>query len=114
MVEDDDLRAVFFDADDFGVEATITPNGGEPFTVMGIFDAHPIFDPTLSKHQVGFKGGGMQNTGASPQFRCRASEVANVKGGRATLVVNGTTFNVWDVRPDGTGLTMLILKMAGA
>jgi hypothetical protein len=25
MLEDDDMRAVFFDPDDFGIEVTITP-----------------------------------------------------------------------------------------
>jgi hypothetical protein len=42
----------------------------------------------LAKAQVGFKDG-MMNTGNSPQFRCRTSDVANVKAGRATLTANG-------------------------
>jgi hypothetical protein len=111
MVEDDATRAVFFDPDDFGVEATITPSDGAPFTVLGIFDARPIENRPLINAQVGFKDG-MQNTGAGPQFRCRTSDVAAVKAGRATLAIGETTYNVWDTKPDGTGTTVLILKLA--
>jgi hypothetical protein len=66
----------------------------------------------LAKAQVGFKDG-MMNTGNSPQFRCRTSDVPGVKAGRATLTAYGANYNVWDARPDGTGLTTLILKVAG-
>jgi hypothetical protein len=111
MVEDDDLRAVFFDAEDFGVEAIITPNASDAFTVTGIFDARPVEPRPLGGAQVGFRDG-MQNTGNSPQFRCRTSDVANVKPGRATLAVHGATYSVWEVKPDHTGTSTLILKMA--
>jgi hypothetical protein len=60
---------------------------------------------------VGFKGG-MDNVGNHPQFRCRTSDVAAVATGRATLAVEGSNYNVWDVKPDSTGLTTLILKVA--
>lgn len=113
MLEDDDMRAVFFDPDDFAIEVTITPAGGQPLTVLGIFDAHPVDNPVaLAKAQVGFKDG-MLNTGNSPQFRCRTMDVADVKGGRATLTARGKNYNVWDARPDGTGMSTLILKVAG-
>lgn len=112
MVEDDDMRALFFDPDDFGREVTITPNGTDPITVIGIFDARPVENPVaLAKSQVGFKDG-MMNTGNSPQFRCRTSDVTAVKAGRATLTVDGATYNVWDIKPDGTGMSTFILKVA--
>lgn len=38
-VETDEDRAIFFEADDFGVTATFTPNVGQPFTVEGIFES---------------------------------------------------------------------------
>jgi hypothetical protein len=54
----------------------------------------------------------MQNTGNHPQFRCRTSDVPDVKTGRGTLTVDGKTFNIWDVKPDFTGMTLFILKVA--
>lgn len=111
MLEDEDLRAVFFDLDDFARVVTVKPNGADPYTISAIFDARPVDARALSGAQVGFKGG-MQNTGNSPQIRCRTSDVADVKQGRAVVVVDGTEYNVWDVMPDGTGLSTLILKRA--
>lgn len=112
MVEDDATRAVFFDPDDFGEAVIIKPNGRDEFTVMGIFDARPVLNPfALKQAQVGYKDG-MSNTGASPQLRCRTSDVADVKAGKALANVRGTDYNVWDVQPDGTGMSTLILKVA--
>lgn len=112
MVEDDDMRAAFFDPDDFGVAAVITPAQGAPFTVTGIFDYRPVEARSLKGAQVGFDGG-MQNSGNHPEFRCRTIDVPDVKAGRATLTVVGKTFNIWDVKPDYTGLTVFILKVGG-
>lgn len=111
MIEDDDTRAVFFDPDDFAQEVTLTPEGVAPFTIMAIFDARPVDGGALSRGQVGFKGG-MQDVGNHPQIRCRTSDVASVKAGRATAIVDGKTYNVWDVKPDGTGVSLLVLKVA--
>jgi hypothetical protein len=112
MLEDDDMRAVFFDPDDFGREVTIKPNGRDEFTIKAIFDARPVSNPVaLQKAQVGFKDG-MTNTGAAPQLRCRTIDVVDVKAGRALVAVDGKDFSVWDVQPDGTGLSTLILKVA--
>lgn len=112
MVEDDDMRALFFDPDDFGQEATITPTAGQPFTVLGIFDYRPVEPRAIKGAQVGFDGG-MQNTGNHPQFQCRTIDVPDVKAGRGTLAVAGKVFNIWDVKPDHTGMTLIILKVGG-
>jgi hypothetical protein len=113
MVEDDDLRAVFFDPDDFAEEVTVKPPTGDPYTVMAIFDTRPVINPVaLAKAQVGFKDG-MSNNGNSPQFRCRTSDVPNLKSGPGTLVeARGRDYAVWDVQPDGTGMSLIILKVA--
>lgn len=112
MVEDDDMRALFFDPDDFGEPVIVKPNGADEFTITAIFDSAPVDNPVaLAKAQVGFKDG-MQNTGNSPQIVCRTSDVAKVKAGRALVNARGTDFNVWDIKPDGTGMSRLILKVA--
>lgn len=112
MVEDDALRAVFFDPDDFGEEVIIKPNGRDEFTILAIFDTRPVINPVaLAKAQVGFKDG-MQNTGSAPQLRCRTSDVADVKAARALVSARGVDYSVWDVQPDGTGMSTLILKVA--
>lgn len=111
MVEDDDMRALFFDPDEFGQEATVQPSGADSFKVAGIFDNRPLEARAIKGAQVGIDGG-MQNTGNHPQFQCRSKDVPNVKAGRATLEVDGRRFNVWDVKHDFTGMTLLILKVA--
>lgn len=112
MLEDDDMRAVFFDPDDFGREVTIKPNGRDEFTIMAIFDARPVVNPVaLAKAQVGFKDG-MTNTGAAPQLRCRTIDVADIKSGQALVNPGDRDYSVWDVQPDGTGMSTLILKVA--
>lgn len=113
MFEDDDMRAIFLDPEDFGVEATITPAEGDPFTLIGIFDARPVGDRALAGAQVGSREG-FQNTGNHPEFRCRTIDAATVTPGKATLTLpahlGGKTFQVWDDRVDHTGFTTLILK----
>lgn len=112
MVEDDDLRAVFFDPDDFGEEVIIAPASGDPYTIMAIFDTRPVINPVaLAKAQVGFKDG-MTNNGNSPQFRCRTSDAPNLKSGPGTTVTaRGENYAVWDVQPDGTGFSLIVLKV---
>jgi hypothetical protein len=96
MLEDDDMRAVFFDLDDFAREVIIKPNGKDPYTIRAIYDAHPVMGGRLAEAQVGFSGG-MKNTGASPQIRCRTSDVADIKGGRAIVEVDGVEFSTFGI-----------------
>ena len=48
--------------------------------------------------------------GTSILFTCATAEVINVAFGDA-LVVNGTTYKVIQKRPDGTGMTDLMLEL---
>lgn len=90
---------VFFDTNDFGVEATFTPSGGSASTIEGIFD----------NEYLAIDGDGqVAVAGTTPVFHCKTADVANAYGG--TLVVNSTTYNIVEVKPDGTGTTMLILE----
>jgi hypothetical protein len=79
MVEDDAMRAVFFDPDDFGKRSpssqqTARPSQSRPSSTPGRWSTRWRWQ----KAQVGFKDG-MTNTGASPQLRCRTIDVADIK-----------------------------------
>lgn len=74
---------------DFGTAATIGAA-----TVTGIFDI-----PTAEAF-------GMLGTG--PTFTCAASDVAGVAAGQA-VTINSVGYTVTAVKPDGTGLTVLVL-----
>lgn len=113
MIEDDDMRAVFFDADEFGDAVTFTPNDGTaPFTINCIFDSRAVGERQLKGAQPQHWGDA-QISGNSPQARCRTSDVdGKVKAGRCTALVRGRTYNVFDMRPDNTGMSLLILKVA--
>lgn len=90
-IETDVDRAVFFDTDDFGVEATI--NG---LPVDGIFD--DAYEDVL-------------NVGSSdPAFTCRTSDVSSVVEADP-VIIGGVTYKVaGQPQPDGTGVTVLPLE----
>ena len=92
--------AVFFEADDFAVAATYTPDGGSPVTISGIFD-NEFFEADA---------GGMVSVAIQqPRFQCSTSSVSGAEEGDA-LVVNGVSYTIRVVQPDGTGVTMLVLE----
>jgi len=93
----------FFDLAGFAYEATWTPAaGGGPYSVQVIFD-NPDYNNSL---------GDAGDTGLAP--RCMASDVQLAQGAGITrndsLVINGTTYKVADINPDGTGVTTLVLR----
>ncbi len=49
--------------------------------------------------------------GYYPTFSCSTADVAQVPKG-ATLIIAGTNYTVKSKRPDGTGLTLIILEEA--
>lgn len=108
-VEDDADRAIFFDDDDFGVVATITPNGGAPFSAQGLFSEPPstngIKQENGYSNQVALSGG-------KPTFRARTIDLPGVKNGRATVVIGGVEFQAFDVKHDGYGTTIIQLMKA--
>lgn len=86
--------SVFFNPSDFAVTATY--NGAT--SVNGIFDS-----PDLGVLGVG---------GDNPSFMCKASDVAADPTGK-TLVVNGTTYTIRDIRPqDDATIVQLQLERA--
>lgn len=81
-------RAAFFA--DFGVDALI---GGA--SVRGLFSA-----PYAESFGMG---------GTAPVFEAETARVANVARG-AVITIAGTNYHVAEIRPDGTGMTALILE----
>lgn len=113
-VENDEDRAMFFDPDDFGGIAVVTIDGGEPFDIEGIYDA-PHFIRGVKQDNQFSSNQSVDNSGSKPLFRTRSTLLAGVKNGRATIVIHEpwfaapTPFSVFDVGPDGTGMTALKL-----
>lgn len=86
---------------DFGENATYTPDGGSPASIMVIFD----------KPYVGVDTNGevvVEST--RPTATCKTSDVSDADHA-ATLAISGTTYNVVNVQPDGDGLTVLELQV---
>lgn len=84
--------AAFFDTDGFAVSATLAG-----VSVSGIFD-NQYFEPL---------GGDVQ--GAQPVFMLPTASASSAAHGQS-LVVNGVTYKIRGVEPDGTGITMLRLE----
>lgn len=112
MIEDDDMRAVFFDPADFGETVTFTPQApAVPFDCLAIFDARPTGDRAIKGAQVGYDEGAMVH-GNNPQLRVRSSDVeGKVKAGRCQAAVRGKTYNVFAVKPDNTGISIVVLRL---
>lgn len=104
MIETDEDRAIFVEADEFGVVARVELNTGDAFDVAGIFDDRPVTG------NPGYAGAAL--SGSGPTFTAISSAVAAVKVGRATLTINGKTYGVHDLKPDGTGMTLIRLMKA--
>ena len=77
---------------DFGTVATIGAA-----SVTGIFDV-----PTAEAFGM---------LGTDPTFTCAAADVSAVSAGQA-LTINSVGYTVTAVKPDGTGLTVLVLDKA--
>lgn len=99
-VESADDLAIFFDADDFGVNASYTPSGGSASDVKGIF--RNVFFEAEAGGNVGVA---MQD----PIFICRTADVSSAAEGDA-ITISGTAYTIRVVEPDGSGVTRLMLE----
>lgn len=91
--------SVFFRDEDFGVSATLTPTSGSPRTVLGIFDA---------EYLAADAGGQVMISSKTPTFACKTSDTTNAQDGG--LAIGADSYRIIEVRPDGTGFTVLILE----
>jgi hypothetical protein len=106
MAFTEDLTA-FFDTDEFAVLATPS-GGGAAFAV--------IFD----REHIGALGG--EISANQPVALARAADASSLTANSSTLAIAGSdhhpvvvgtvTYNVRDVQPDGTGLSLIVLEKA--
>ena len=99
-VESDTERAIFFDSNDFASSATFTDvSAGTSSTVKGIFDKESV------EQAVG-EAGLIEEV---PVFTCKTSDVSNATF-NDTLAIDGTTYYIKELLPDGTGVTRITLS----
>jgi len=111
-VETDDDLLIFLNTDEFGVEAQYLSRvpGAVPKPIPGHFDDEGSnWNPnrwTGTQYQQQM---GASITSSGPTFLCRTSDL--YKGGRQneTLTINDQVYRIEDKRPDGTGMTVLLL-----
>lgn len=85
---------------DFGQSIPYTPLGGSPVNITAIFD---------NSYEAVDAGGGVSFAMQQPRLTCRTSDVLNAVEGD-TFSINGATYKVVIVMPDGTGITELMLE----
>ena len=98
LESDADLEG-FFDTDEHAVSAVWSEGG----TVNGIFD-NPYLGLDLGGEVAGVEA-------SQPVFRCLTKDVPNVSQGQ-TLTIGGVVYQIVIKRPDGTGVTDLVLAEA--
>lgn len=87
-------HSAFLDTDEFATSATVGGNA-----VDGIFD----------NEYVAVDLDGVEVESLGPVLQCATSDVPGVAQGDA-VIVNAVNYTVAEVRPDGTGMTLLRLR----
>lgn len=90
--------SVFFNTSEFATEALFGPNGSQA-SINGIFENE--FYEVEQAEYVGISA-------KQPTFSCATTQVASYSQG-AKVVINGTEYEIRDIRDDGTGLSQVIL-----
>ncbi|AFO91535.1 head-tail joining protein [Phaeobacter inhibens] len=94
----DDLDA-FLQVDDFAIEATVTPRGGVPRQIKGVFD-EPYFNAQLGEYEV---------DATQPRLTCKAADVVDLRE-RDQVTINGQNYYLLsNPQEDGTGMAVLAL-----
>ena len=96
----------------FGVPVVYTPSvdsrpefGGQPIQLLGIFDAKRQTDPMMG----GFSNGGVEIGFTHSAVEIMVSDLGiNPMTGDGVLI-NGMTYQVLDVQPDGKGMAVLVI-----
>ena len=77
---------------DFAVPATVGAS-----TVSGLFDN-------------GYGEAFEFSSGRTPTFLCKAADLPSLTLGTSTAVIGGITYTIVETKPDGFGLTTLVLE----
>tara|TARA_R100000697_G_scaffold72682_1_gene85040 strand:+ start:1740 stop:2042 length:303 start_codon:yes stop_codon:yes gene_type:complete len=88
----------FFDTDAHGATATVSINGSASSISV-----------IINKEYFAIAGESVDVDGTQPVVTCRSSDVTNIDTAD-TIAIDGTTFNIVNIQPDGTGITTLILQ----
>jgi hypothetical protein len=113
-IESDQDRLVFLNPEEFGTVAYYTSvKTGAAKTIHGIFDEEGSdFNPNRWNGTDYQLQDGAHVQSAGPSFTCRSADLENGGRKKDTLVINKQTFRVFEKKPDGTGITRLILNLA--
>jgi hypothetical protein len=87
--------------DILGDDVTFTPKNGVGVAIKGVF--HKAYYQAAD-------GAGYGVGSSSPAVQCLDADVANAAGGQ--IAYGGTAYDIVSVQPDGTGITLLILRHA--
>jgi hypothetical protein len=97
----DNLDA-FLQADDFAIEATVTPQGGVSRVVSGIFD-EPYLNTQIGEFEL---------DASQPRLTCKAAEVVDLQA-KDEVQINGQVYYLLTgPQFDGTGMAVLSLAKA--
>jgi|TARA_Y100000289_G_scaffold41463_1_gene41095 hypothetical protein len=88
----------FFDTETHGSTATVTINGtGSSISVI------------INKEYFAIAGESVDVDGTQPVVTCRSSDVTGIDTDD-TITIDSVTYNIVNIQPDGTGITVLILQ----
>lgn len=100
VVETETDRLAMLNVEEFGIAVTLFPNTSNSRVISAIFDAEHIeIDNGISVV-----------SDAEPLVTVQTSDVTDVTQ-NAILAIDGVNYTVADIRPDGTGITVLRLHL---
>jgi hypothetical protein len=88
----------FFDTETHGKTATVTINGSN--SNIKVIHNQEYFD---------IPGESVDIVGSQPIVHCRTSDVTGIDTDD-TILIDSVTYNVVNIQPDNTGVTVLILQ----
>jgi hypothetical protein len=88
----------FFDTETHGVTASISING-----------TSSSISVILNNEYFAIAGESVDIDGTQPVATCRSSDVTGVDTDD-TITISSVTYNIVNIQPDGTGVTVLILQ----
>jgi hypothetical protein len=91
----------FFDVEAHGKTASISINGVSS-SISVIFN----------KEYLAIEGESVDVDGYEPVVHCRSSDVSGVDTAD-TITIDSVSYNIVNIQPDGTGVTVLILQDNG-